>query len=233
MKQVWTYIWQHSIIALLCVSTVVVPAAIMETGCTSAQVTTVVTDITKFAPVVVNVLQLACAFTPGSALCATGAAELNKTIADLETALTAYQAAVAAGTATSSTWNALNAVFTTFESQTAAIFDLFRISGAAAQSTALAVAASAGTLLSLIEALFPSAPVTPAAMRDEAARPKPVRFATLFPGAAPMTAGGVTFFNLPAWQKDYNKKVDAANKAIPTVAKQGFTKLVHVNVAVK
>lgn len=226
MKRIWNYIWQHSVIALLCVS-VVIPAAIVETGCTSAQVTQVVTDITKFAPVVVNVLQLACAFTPGSTLCATAGPELNKTIADLETALTAYQAAVAAGTATSSTWNALNAVFTTFESQTAAIFDLFRISGAATQSTALAVAASAGTLLSLIEALFPAAPATPAAMRGEAPRPKPEKFAQMFPKSAPMSAGGVTFFNFPAWEKDYNKKVDKANKAIKNA------KLVHVAIAVK
>lgn len=226
MKRIWTYAWQHFAISILSIA-IAVPAVVVETSCTSAQVTQVVTDITKFSPVVINVLQLACAFTPGSTLCATAGPELNKTIADLETALTTYQAAVAAGTATSSTWNALNAVFTTFESQTAAIFDLFRISGAATQSTALAVAASAGTLLSLIEALFPAAPATPAAMRGEAPRPKPVKFAQMFPGSAPMSAGGVTFFNFPAWEKDFNKKVDKANKAIKNA------KLVHVDIKVK
>jgi hypothetical protein len=218
MKRFATMCWQHLVIALLATVAVVTPVVI-TTACTPAQVTTVITDITKFSPVVTNVLVLACDFTPGAVLCSTGAAILNKSIADLTSALTTYEAKVTAGTATSSDWNILNAVFSTFEADSANIFDLFRISNAGSEATANAVATGAQTLLSVIEALFPSAPVpvVVAAMMAEAVQPRQARYAASLP------AGGAAAFNLSAWEKDYNKRVDAAKKAHPKA------KLSHVH----
>ena len=214
MKRFAAILWQTAVIGLLCGSMII-------TACTPAQVTTVITDITKFAPVVTNVLTLACDFTPGAALCSTGAAILNKSISDLTAAMTTYEAKVATGTATSSDWNILNAVFATFEADSANIFSLFHISNAGTEATANAVAASAQTLLSVIEALFPSAPApvvaVAAAMQAEKAQPRQARFAASLPAA------GVAGFSLSAWEKDFNKKVDAAKTAHPKA------KLVHVH----
>jgi hypothetical protein len=213
IRRTFTYLWQHSLIALLCASTVIVPPLVVTTGCNSSQVLQVVTDITKFAPIVTNTLSLACVFTPAAVLCTTGAAIINKDITDLNVALSTYQQQIAAGTATVTAWGILDAVFTTFEKDSAAIFDLFRISGSASQTEAEAVVTSAQTLLAVIEALFPSAPapapapVAGATMRMEAPR------ARLF--AASLPPQGVKFFNLSAWEKDYNKKVSAAHKKNP------------------
>ena len=206
VRKIATYFWQSTLIALLCATVVVAPITI-TTSCSSAQVLTVVTDITKFAPIVTNALSLACVFTPSAALCTTGAALVSKDIADLNVALNTYQQEIAAGTATASAWGILNAVFATFEKDTAAIFDLFRISGAASQAEALAVITAAQTLLSVIEALFPSAPAAMTLSMES----RPHVFTANLPPQ------GVKFFNLSAWQKDYNKKVDAAQKKNPSV----------------
>jgi hypothetical protein len=209
MKTLITHLWQSGLIAVLCAAAVVTPIAV-TTSCSKAQVITVITDITKFSPVVLNVLNLACAFTAAAALCATAGPALNKVIADLNAALAAYQAQVAAGGATLSAWQVLDDVFKTFESQTAAIFDLFRISGAASQAEANAVALSAMTLLSVIEALFPAPPAAVAGA-ERAPHAMPAR---VFASALP--PGGIEFFNVSAWQKDYNKKISAAAKKNPT-----------------
>jgi hypothetical protein len=190
-------------------------------ACNSAAV---IADIQKFSPVVINVLNLACVFTPAAPLCATGAALLNGTISKLLSALTTYEANVKAGTATSADWNDLNAIFLTFEQQSSDIFSLLHISNGGTQTEALAVEASAKALLAVIEALFPSAPApvispTPAsAMRAMAVQPRASLFAAHLPA-------GVTFDSkwLAAWEKNYNKLVDAAKKANPTA------KLSHVH----
>jgi hypothetical protein len=218
ITRILTYFWQHTLIALLCATSIVAPIA-FTTGCNSAQVITVISDITKFAPIAVNVLQLACAFDPSASLCKTGVASLNATITELQAALTTYEQQLAAGTATVAEWNILNAIFATFEAQTADIFALFHISGAASQSEALAVAAAAQTLLAVIEALFPPAPATTAAASVTA---PPHARAAMYVSSLP--PGGVEFFNIKGWQKDYNRKVDAAKKANPKAV------LVHVSV---
>jgi len=213
MKNIATRLWQSGLVAILCAAAAITPIAV-TTSCTKAQVITVISDITKFDPVILNVLQLACAFTPSAALCATAGPALATALADLNSTLATYQAQVSAGGATVSAWNLLDAAFKVFESQTAAIFDLFRISGAAAQAEANAVALSAETLLSVIEALFPAAPAaaiaqSPAAMSE--ARTAHTKFRASLPPS------GVVFFNLSAWQRDFNKKVSAAQKKNPTV----------------
>src|SRR5580692_4419388 len=175
-------------------------------ACTTAQVTSVITQIDKFTPVVTNVLALACDFNPKAALCSTGAATLDKDAADLTSALSVYEAKVTAGTATSADWNIANAVFQTFEADSVSIFELFHISNVGSEATANAVAASAQTLLAVIEALFPAAPVAVSTARMEAAQSRPAKFSASLPAA------GVAGFNLSAWQKDYNKRVDTAKK---------------------
>jgi hypothetical protein len=183
-------------------------------ACTTAQVTSVITGIDRFTPVVTNVLALACDFNQKAALCSTGAATLNKDAADLTSALSIYEAKVTAGTATSADWNVANAVFQTFEADSASIFELFHISNASSEATANAVAASAQTLLAVIEALFPSAPA-PVAV-STARMERPAKFSASLPAA------GVAGFSLSVWQKDYNKRVDMAKKAHPQA------KLAHI-----
>jgi hypothetical protein len=203
MRKLLTYLWQHSCIAALLVALAVTPVTLITTGCNSAAV---VTDIQKFAPVVVNVLELACTFTPGAPLCATGAAMLNSSITAVTNAITGYQAKVKAGTATASDWNYINALFGTFEDQSASIFNLLHVSSGGTQAEALAIEASAKVLLSAIEALFPAPPAIVAV----ASRPS-ARFVASMP--SPAVAFDSNWFK--AWEKDYNRKVDAAKKANP------------------
>jgi hypothetical protein len=220
IRRTATITWQHALIALLCAALAVAPAMV-TTACTPAQVTSVVTDISKFSPVVLNVLELACTFTPAAPECAVAGPVLQKIIADLQTALNTYEQQLAAGTATVAAWNVLNALFATFENQTAAIFSLFHLSGAATQSQALSIAASGETLLSVIEALFPSAPTSKKAGGFEAGNtPRQTKYISALP------PGGVAFFSLSGWQRDYNTKVDAAKKANPK-AKLSHVTLTH------
>jgi hypothetical protein len=218
IRRTATMSWQHGLIAVLCAALAVAPAMV-TTACNSAQVQSVVTDVSKFSPVVLNVLELACTFTPAAPECAVAGPVLQKLITDLQTALATYEQQLAAGTATVSAWNVLNALFDTFETQTSVIFSLFHLSGAATQSQALSIAASGETLLSVIEALFPSAPTATKAGQFAAGNtPRQSKYASALP------PGGVAFFSLSGWQRDYNKKVDAAKKVNPKA------KLSHVTI---
>jgi len=161
-------------------------------GCNSA---TALADVQKFEPVVVNALVLACAISSGLPNCGT----MQTTItADYNLVLqlwTDYNAAVKAGTATAALWNDLNAAFTTFEKDSAAIFAA--ASGLNAPEVT-AIVAAAQVLLGAIEALFPSSPAGVA-------------------GPSVFRASRSGNFNLKAWRKDYNEKLDIAQRMHPSV----------------
>jgi hypothetical protein len=208
---------------------------LMQTACTSEQVATVEADLTKFAPVVLNALTLACVFTPASGLCSTGAALINADLAKLTPLLQTYQTNLAAGKATNADWNALNALFLTFEQDSAGILSLLRISSGGATAEAIAVGDSAELFLSALEAAFPSAPVASSASNISAniaardivtVRARPAVFAGKLPA-------GVSFVPNPSkaqlkqegkwlreWQKSYNQKVAAAQKSVPSARLQ-------------
>lgn len=201
MKRIATLFWQHLMVGLLIVSM----------ACSLAQV---ITDVKKYEPIVVNVLNLACAISPAAALCSTGEALLNAAYTPLINLLTTYESDLKAGTATVSEYNALNAAFSTFESQSASVFALSHVFDPTAQKNAIAVVSAAQVLLSVIEASFPGPPPVVAssfaAMTPEVAKPAPKQFAAFLPV-------GATFNKewLSAWLKDYNAKVKAAKSETP------------------
>ncbi len=168
--------------------------AIFEVACSS---TTALAEVERFEPVVINALTLACAINSGLPVCGS---EQSKITADYNTVIqlwTDYNKAVAAGTSTVAIWNDLNAAFTVFEEDSSLIF---------AAATGLnapeltAIVAAAQVLLAAIEAAFPPAPAG-------ATKAMPVKF----------KSARQSNFNLGAWTKDYNNKVDIAHKLHPRV----------------
>lgn len=169
-------------------------------GCNSAQA---LIEVQRFEPVLVNVLVLACTINSGLPVCGTMQATI-KSDADLVIKLWSdYNAAVKAGTSTTAIWNELNAAFVVFEQDSAAIF----AAGLGLNAPEVtAIIAAAQILLSTIEALFPAAPVG-----TTAARPERFRKYTA-------TLGTPRSYDkrwLEAWAKDYNQKVDVAQKLHP------------------
>src|SRR5580692_8224835 len=94
-------------------------STMVTTGCSSSQA---LADVTKFEPVVLNVLNLACVISPGAPLCGTATALITSDYNTVIQLWTAYNANVAAGTSTVAAWNDLNAAFQTFEQDSAAVF---------------------------------------------------------------------------------------------------------------
>jgi hypothetical protein len=178
------------------------------TGCSSAQA---LADVQKFEPVIVNALVLACTIDSGAPICGTGEAQIQSDYNLLVKVWTDYNAAVAAGTATVAAWNYLNAVFSTFEADSAAIFAL--ASGLNAPEIT-AVVAAAQVLLAGIEALFPDAPAGASTAKS-----------TLFSGYAAKRSTNYDSVWLSGWVKDYNAKLDVAKVAHP----KAKLKKVHVH----
>lgn len=166
----------------------------MMTACSSSQA---LTEVQKFEPVVVNALNLACVFTT-SPLCTTDEATIQNDYNSVIKVWGDYNVAVAAGTATQAQWNYLNAAFTTFELDSASVFSL---ASGVNQAEVTAVVASAQLLLAAIEAMFPASPV--------AAR-GPSLFASHHVANQKYNSTW-----LASWTKDYNNKIDAAQKSHP------------------
>lgn len=184
MKKSLTLVWQTSTIALLCVAMMVMP------GCSAA---TVIADIGKFAPAVINVAEAVCAFTPAAPICLTAGPAVQASTNVLITALNNYYAAQAAGSTSPTIVQDLQTAISTFEANASQILDAVHVVDAAHQADVEAVAAAAATLLAVIESLLP-AQVT--ANKFSASRPK-------------------TVFNLNAWTGDYNAKVDTLQHSLP------------------
>lgn len=186
------------VLAILMIYPIVILSA-----CSFAQV---ITDIQKYEPIVLNVLNLACVLSPAAALCATGEAVLNASYGPLMTALEDYETALQKGTATVAAYNELNALFATFEGDSSNILALAHVFDPNSQKSALALVASCQTLMAVIEAAFPGPPPA-AALSAQAMKPRPRMFAKYLPANA-------TFDQkwLSAWLVSYNKQVAAARK---------------------
>lgn len=181
--------------------------ALLESACNSV---TALADVEKFEPVVLNVLNLVCVISPANALCSTGLAMIQNDYNTVIKLWSDYNAAVAAGTNSSTLWNDLNAAFTVFEEDASQIFSLGLGLNAPEVS---AIVASAQLLLAAIETLFPSAPKGATAAR-------PSKFKAYAVGRSNYDVKW-----LEDWEKTYNGKVDVAQKAYP----KAHLKKVHLH----
>lgn len=134
---------------VLCLSLVV--GTVPMTSCNAG---TILTDITKFLPVVGDILQIIGAFT-GADYTALDTKITND--AQLVTNLyNTYEQNVGSPSA----WNDLNAAFTTFTQDSSQIFTLAQVSNPAVQAKVAAMEAAAQTLFAIIESLEPAAPAS-------------------------------------------------------------------------
>lgn len=194
-------------------------------GCSTAQI---ISDVQRYEPVIINVLNLACVFSPAVALCTTGEAIFNSTYTLLIGLLTTYEANLKAGTATVAAYNELNAALATFESNSAAILEMGHVFDPNTQKEALTLVASAQTLLAVIEASFPGPPPNPAvsSMSDAVsatAAPRVRRFAAHLP----TVTGKFDKHWAHEFFADYNRQVKKAQRETPranlkTVGASGF-----------
>src|ERR1035438_4929068 len=162
------------------------------TACNSA---TALADVQKLEPVVVNALVLACAVSSGLPICGAMQSTIAADYSLVVKLWTDYNAAVKAGTATQGLWNDLNAAFIVFENDSAAIF---AAAGGLNVPEITAIVAAAQILIGVIETLFPASPTGTAS---------PSKFKAM----------RVSNFNLKAWKKDYNEKLDIAQRLHPAV----------------
>lgn len=182
----------------------IVTSVSFTAGCSSSQA---LADVERFEPVVLNALTLTCTISSASALCTTGEAKVKADYATVIQLWTDYNAAVAAGTASSAKWNDLNAAFSVFEQDASQIFSLGL---GVNQPEVTAIVESAQLLLAAIEVAFPSAPKTVSALRPNVFTQQVA--AKQAGKKAPQTYDKTWLKN---WSKDYNSKVDAAKKKHP------------------
>ena len=178
---------------------------IFNVACNSASV---LADVEKFEPIVINALVLACAISPAAPICGTMQQTITNDYNTVVTLWTDWNKAVAAGTSTSALWNDLNAAFTVFEEDASLIFSL-ALGLNAPEVTAIVAAAQ--VLLAAIEALFPDAPKGSTAFVSK----KFAKSGLSIPLKGSSPKQQKDWFN--AWAKDYNGKVEVAQKLHPKV----------------
>lgn len=176
----------------LVLSCAVAMCSMVTVGCTPQQKLAVVTDIERFIPVVTNVADAVCGFTPAAPICIGGVTAVSASAKVLSTAVVNYYTAVASGTVPPGVIAALNQALSTFEGDASSILDSVRILNPTLQTEIQALVASAQVLLAVVEGLLPSA-----VQSTKFAAAKPSRF------------------NLGNFASDYNKQVDAVQKAVP------------------
>lgn len=156
MRKVLAY-FMVPIVLQFCMLSLIGSMVITQTACNSA---TVITDITKFLPVLSDILSILVA--DGAIPQATADSLSQKAQTDASIITTVYNTFETAKNATpaqgSAAWNALNAAFTTFEDDSAQIFQLINLAKPDVQNKVNLIADSAQTLLAVIEALIPSSP---------------------------------------------------------------------------
>lgn len=118
-------------------------------GC--GQAGTVEGYIVKFAPLLINVLEIVAAATGNDT--SSLQAKINKDLADLENLWTTYQA-----NPNATTWQALDDIFTVVETDASTVFDLVHITDPATQAKAMIIVAAAQAIFAILETLFPAAP---------------------------------------------------------------------------
>jgi hypothetical protein len=161
-------------------------------GC--GQAATVEGYIVKFAPLLINVLEIVAAATGSDT--SSLQAKVTKDLADLENLWTAYEA-----NPNATAWEALNDIFTVVENDASTVFDLVHITDPATQAKAMIIVAAAQAIFAILETLFPSAPASLLALKKVAV---PTRFAKYLP-AGYSSGKSVEFANA---------QVDKANSAL-------------------
>jgi hypothetical protein len=163
---------------------------------------TALNDVQRFAPVVTNLLAIACEFT-SSPLCATGAAELNRAEALAFTLWKAYLAAQASGSATQIGWNNLDSALQVLISKSSAVFLLAHVVNGMHQKEVLDVAMATQALLAVIESLEPPSPAATTAGLMAAREKTAPRLRTFLPPPNPKTSKYDKAW-LRTWEKGYN-----------------------------
>ncbi len=180
-------------------------STMVTVACTPQQKLAVVNDIQRFLPVVTNVADAVCGFSPAAPVCLGAVTAVSGSAGILDTALVNYYTAEASGTVPPGIVAALNQAISTFEGDAGNILDSVRILNPALQAQIETLASAAQVALGLIEALLPS---TGAQLKFAASKP--------------------SNFNAKAFVDDYNVKVDVSQKFLPRGVK---LKKVHLHSA--
>lgn len=147
----------------LCITTAIAPfilptagvvavggLAVSQTACSTAQI---VTDITKFTPVLIDILQIAAVASGNS----TTALQTKVTTdsADAQTLVQDYLSKGSVGI-----WNDMNAALNVLSDDANTVFQLANVVTGASQAKVGLIVASGQTLFAIIESLLPSAPAS-------------------------------------------------------------------------
>lgn len=180
-------------------------STMVTVACTPQQKLAVVNDIQKFLPIVTNVADAVCGFTPGAPVCLGAVTAVSASAGVLDTALVNYYTAEASGTVPPGIIAALNQAISSFEGDAGNILDAVRVLNPTLQTEIETLAGAAQVMLAVVEGLLPS---TGAQLHFAAARP--------------------SNFNAKAFVDDYNVKVDVSQKLLPRSVK---LKKVHLHSA--
>lgn len=165
----------------------------LTTGCNSQ---TVLTDLEKYAPVVTNLLTVACEFT-ANPLCGVGAGLVNAAEGQVFSLWQAYINAQQSGTETAAAWNDLNAAFDVLITKSTDVFALAHVVNGQHQQEVLAMASATEALLAVIEAQLPANPSPVKTIS------RPPELATFLPKPNAKT-GKYDAGWLRGWEKEYN-----------------------------
>lgn len=167
-------------------------STMVTVACTPQQKLAVVQDIQKFLPVVTNVADAVCGFTPAAPVCLGGVTAVSASAGILDTALVNYFTAQASGTVPPGLVAALNQAISTFEGDAGNILASVRVLNPTLQTEIETLAGAAQVMLAVVEGLLPS---TGAQLKFAAAKP--------------------TNFNMKTFVDDYNNKVAVTQKLLP------------------
>lgn len=187
-------------------SCAVAMSTMVTVACTPQQKLAVVTDVERFIPVVTNVADAVCSFTPAAPVCVGGVAAVSASAKVLNTALVNYFTAQADGTVPPGVVAALSQAIATFQADAGNILSSVRVLDPAVQTKIQALTAAAQVLLSVVEGFLPSVGQT---AKFAAARP--------------------AHFDMTEFVVDYNAKVAATQPLIP---RSVGLKKVHMHSAV-
>jgi hypothetical protein len=185
---------------VLCVATATTPyllpaagvaAVAMTAACSTTQI---ITDITKFSPVLVDILQI---ITAADGTNTTGLqAKVAQDTTDAQTLVQAYLNAGSVGT-----WNDMNAALSVLSADASTVFQMANVVNPSSQAKVNLIVASAQTAFAIIESLLPSAPAS--------AQPAVRHFSAHAP-VSPLTLGDwTTGWNKLMTSKSGDPKLDA------------------------
>jgi len=158
----------------------------------------VLTDLERYAPVVTNLLTVACEFT-ANPLCSTGSTLLSAAEQHVFNLWQAYINAQHKGTITAADWNDLNAAVDTLISNSSDVFSLAHVVNGPHQQEVLAMATATEALLAVIESQLPANP----APNVKAMSARAPRLATFLPPPN-VKSGKYDAAWFKQWEKNYN-----------------------------